>query len=100
MLARPDAAQQQPFGQGVDDGLPVAGDGNGDAGGLGDGAVLADQDVEHDAVDAVVLAVEGDRADDVAALPEPVDAALALLVAGGVPGEVVVHDGREVLLAG
>ena len=52
------AAQQQPLGEGVDDGLAVAGDGHGDAGGLGDRAVLADQDVEDDAVDAVVLAVE------------------------------------------
>ena len=43
-------------------------------------------------------AVEGDRADDVAWLAEPVDAALALLVAGGVPGQVVVDDGLELLL--
>ena len=88
-------AQRQPFGQGVDDGLPVARYGYGNAGGFGDGAVFADQDVEHDAVDGVVLAVEGHRADYVAALPEPVDAAFALLMASGVPGEVVVHDGRE-----
>ena len=60
--------------------------------------VLADQDVEDDAVDAVVLAVEGDGADDVAPLAEPVDAAFALLVPGGVPGQVVVDDGVEVLL--
>ena len=60
--------------------------------------VLAEQDVEHDAVDLVVRAVEGERADDVAWLAEAVDAALALLVAGGVPGQVVVDDGVEVLL--
>ena len=60
--------------------------------------MLAEQHVEDDAVDAVVAAVEGDDADDVALLAEAVDAALALLVAGGVPGQVVVDDGVEVLL--
>ena len=60
--------------------------------------MLADEDVEDDAVDAVVLAVEGDGADDVARLAEAVDAAFALFVAGGVPGEVVVDDGVEVVL--
>ena len=60
--------------------------------------MLADQHVEHDAVDAVVLAVEGEGADDVPALAVAVDAAFALLVAGGVPGQVVVDDGGEVLL--
>ena len=75
-----------------------SGHGHGDAGGLADGLVLAQQDVEDDAVDLVVRAVEGDRADDVLGLAEPVDAALALLVAGGVPRQVVVHDGVELLL--
>ena len=58
----------------------------------------ADQDVEDDAVDAVVLAVVGDGADGGGVLAEPVDAAFALFVAGGVPGEVVVDDGGEALL--
>ena len=92
------AAQQQSLGEGVDEALAVARDRYGDSGGLGDGAVPADQDVEDDAVDAVVLAVERDGTHDVAALEVPVDAALALLVASGVPAEVVVDDRGEALL--
>ncbi len=60
--------------------------------------MLAEQDVEDDAVDAVVPAEDGDRTHDVAGLPETVDSTFALLVAGGVPGQVVVDDGLEVLL--
>ena len=56
---------------------------------------LRKQHVEHDAVDAVVHPVDGDRPDGVVGLTEAVDAAFALFVAGGVPGEVVVHDGLE-----
>jgi hypothetical protein len=63
-----------------------------------DGAVLAEEDLEDDAVDGVVLAVEGDGADCGARLAVTIDAALALLVAGGVPGEVVVEDGVEGVL--
>ena len=44
------------------------------------------------------LAVEGDGATTSALLAEAVDAALALLVAGRVPGQVVVDDGVEVVL--
>ena len=40
-----------------------SGTGHGDAGGLADLAVLADQDLEDLAVDAVVAAVDGDDAD-------------------------------------
>ena len=72
--------------------VAVARDGDCDAGGLGDGAVLADEHVEHDAVDPVVLAVERHGAHDVVALTDPVHAALALFVPGGVPGQVVVED--------
>ena len=75
-----------------------SGIGHGDAGGLADLAVLLDQDLEDLAVDAVVAAVDGDDADVGRPLAEPVDAALALLVPGGVPGEVVVDDGVEVVL--
>ena len=46
----------------------------------------------------VVGAVDGDGAHDVGGLAEPVDAALALFVAGRVPGQVVVHDGLERVL--
>ena len=60
--------------------------------------MLAQQHVEHDPVDRRVRAVEGDHADRRLGLAVAVDAALALLVAGRVPGEVVVDDGVEVLL--
>ena len=60
--------------------------------------MLADQDIEDDAVDGVVRAVPGDDPHLGLLLPEAVHPALALLVAGGVPGEVVVQDGIEVLL--
>ena len=63
-----------------------------------DALVLADQDVEDDAVDGVVRAVPGDHPHLGLLLPEAIHPALALLVAGGVPGEVVVQDGIEVLL--
>ena len=60
--------------------------------------MAADEDVEHDAVDAVVLAVVGDGAHGGGALAESVDSAFALFVAGGVPGQVVMHDGGESVL--
>jgi hypothetical protein len=60
--------------------------------------VPADQHVEDHTVDLVVGAVVGDRPDRGGELPEPVDPAFPLLVSGGVPGQVVVHDGGEALL--
>ncbi len=60
--------------------------------------MLAQQHVEDDAVDLVVDAVVGEDADGLAVLAVAVDAALALLVARGVPGEVVVDDRVEQLL--
>ena len=63
-----------------------------------DALVLVDQDIEDDAVDGVVRAVPGDHPHLGLLLPEPVHPALALLVAGGVPGQVVVQDGIEVRL--
>ena len=60
--------------------------------------VLAQQHVEHDAVDLVVDAVVGDDPHLACWLAVAVDAAFALLVAGRVPGQVVVHDRVEVVL--
>ena len=65
---------------------------------LVDGLVLAQQHLHDDAVYRVVLAVEGERADLVGRLSVAIDSALALLVARRVPGQVVVHDGVEILL--
>jgi len=60
--------------------------------------VALDEDLKHDAVDAVSSAVIGDGAHGVGALAEAVDPALALFVARGVPREVVVHDRGESVL--
>ena len=87
-----------PSSEGLDHAVAAVGYRDGDAEWPCGSAVLAQQHVQDDAVDAVVLAVQGDGADDVRALAEPVDPAFALLVAGRVPGQVVVDDGLEVFL--
>jgi hypothetical protein len=91
-------AEEQALEDRLGDGVCVHRDRYGDAELVVDGAVLAEEDLEDDAVDGVVLAVEGDGADCGARLAVTIDAALALLVAGGVPGEVVVEDGVEGVL--
>ena len=73
-------------------------DRNGDAEAVADRAVLSQQDVEHDAVDLVVEAVVHEHAHLVSRLPVAVDPALALLVPGGVPAQVVVDDRVEAVL--
>ena len=90
--------EQRAFEQRLGDLLAGARHGDGDAEVALDALVLADQDIEDHAVDRVVRAVVGDDADLGLLLPEAVDAPFALLVAGGVPGQVVVQDGVEVLL--
>ena len=92
------AAQQQGLPDRFHHGGGVHRDGHGNPGGAADLVVAADEDVEHDAVDAVVFAVVGDGAHGGGALAEPVDPAFALLVAGRIPGQVVVHDGSEPVL--
>ena len=61
---------------------------------------LAEDDLEHGAVDGVVRAVEQRRATrtGLRLLAEAIDAPLALFVARRVPREVVVNDGVEVVL--
>ena len=76
----------------------VGGDRHRNAERAADRLVLADQDVEHESVDLVVDAVIGDHPDDLRGLAVAVDPPLALLVAGGVPRQVVMDDGVEVLL--
>ena len=87
------AAQQQSFGERVDECLTVAVDWYGYTGCLGDGAVFADEDVQNDAVDAVIFTVEGDGAHDVVALSKTVYTSIALFMSRGIQGEVVVQDG-------
>ncbi len=91
-------AEQESFEDGLDDVVAAVGYRDGDAQRLADLLVLAQQHVQDDPVDAVVGAVQRDRADDVSALAEPVDPAFALFVAGRVPRQVVVDDSLEVFL--
>ena len=63
-----------------------------------DALVLADQDVEDDAVHRIVAPVVGDDAHLRRLLAEAIHPALALLVARRVPSQVVVKDGVEMLL--
>ena len=92
------AAQDEPLEDRFDDRVRVDRDGDGDPERVADRPVLAQENVEDDPVDAVVAAEVGEHPHRVALLPVAVDAALALLVPGRVPGEVVVDDGVEVLL--
>jgi len=92
------AAQDNTLDEGGEDLVAAGRDRNAHAEVSADRVVLAEQDIEDDAVDTVVRAVEHEGADDLAGLAEAVHPALPLLVAGGVPGEVVVHHGLEVAL--
>ena len=60
--------------------------------------MLTDEHVEHNAVNLVVYAIEGEHTHRAARLAIAVHAALALLVARGVPRQVIVHHRVEVLL--
>ena len=59
---------------------------------------LAEDDIEHGAVDRAVRREHHDRSDELGRLAEAVDPSLALLVPGRVPRQVVVDDGVEELL--
>ena len=76
----------------------ILGHGHGDTERLPDLFRLAQDYLEDGAVHRIVLAVDHQGADSGRALAEPVHAALALLVAGRVPGQVVVNGGVEEFL--
>src|SRR5690606_22345183 len=65
---------------------------------LTDLAVFSNEDLKHLAVDTVVTAIQGDDLHPVAFLAVAVDAALPLVMAGWIPGQVVVDDGVEIVL--
>ncbi len=56
------------------------------------------ENIENDAVDRVIDAVICEHAHARAFLAVAVDAAFALLVAGGVPRKIIMHDGVEIIL--
>ena len=72
--------------------------GYGDAEFLADTGGLAQDDPEHLAINRIVVAVQERGAHRLARLAEAVHTALALLMARGVPRQVVVNDGVEVIL--
>ena len=72
--------------------------GYGDAEFLADTGGLAQDDPEHLAINRVVVAVQERSAYRLARLAEAVHTALALLMPRGVPRQVVVNDGVEVIL--
>ena len=92
------AAHQRGLDQGLVDAGVVFGQGHHDAQFALDGFALAQDDLEHEAVDGVVLPVEHGAAHFGRLLAEAVYPAFALLVARGVPGQVVVDDGGEQVL--
>ena len=83
---------------GLFDGRIILGHGDQHAQLPADGLGLAQNDVEHKAVHRVVFAVQHGAAYFFCLLPEAVNPAFALFVAGGVPGQVIVHDRREQML--
>jgi len=65
---------------------------------LPDEVGLLEDHLEDETVDRVVLPVEHGAADFLRLLAEAIDTALALLVAGGIPREVVMDDRGEAVL--
>ena len=91
-------AEQRPFEQRLGDLLAGAGDRHGYPEIALYVLVLPDQDIEDHAVDRVVGTEVGNHPHLGRALSKPINPALALLVARGVPRQVVVEYGIEVLL--
>ena len=94
----PPAAQQHVVDDGLDDLLRLDRNRHGDAEIAPNLLRLADEHVQDDLIDGIVRAVEQDRLHARLRLTETIDAALALLQPVGIPGQVVVHDGVEVVL--
>ena len=90
--------QEEALEDRFEDGVRVDRDRDGDAQRVADRPMLPQQDREDDPVDLVVETVERDDLDLALRLAVAVDAAFALLVAGRVPGEVVVDDRVEAVL--
>jgi hypothetical protein len=63
-----------------------------------DGLGLAEDDVEDEAIDGVVLAIKHGGTDFGGLLAETVHAAFTLFVTGRIPREVVMNDGGEEVL--
>ena len=89
------APHQKPLEDRFDHLLRVHRHGDRNTEGFLDAAVLVDEDVEDDAVDAVVLPIEESNLDGGLLLPVAIDPPFPLLMPRRIPGEVVVNDGVE-----
>ena len=98
-LPRPALAQQDRVHQRAGDRAALLGQRDRHAGRLPDRLGLAQNDIEHRAVDGAVGREEQHRADQFRGLAEAIDPALALLMARRVPGQIVVDDGVEQIAA-
>ena len=83
---------------GLFDGRVILGHGDQHAQLPADGLGLAQNDVEHKTVHRIVFPVQHGAAYFFCLLPETVNPAFALFVAGGIPSQVIVHDRREQML--
>ena len=90
--------EQEGLGDGIDDALRVFGERDVDAGRSLDLTHLAEQDVEHDAIDGIVSAVEQAGFDLGGLLAEAVDPTFALFKPVRVPRKIVVEDGGKEIL--
>ena len=88
-------AQQHGVEQGLGELAFVVGHGHQHAQFFANAFGLAQNHLQHGAIDGVVFAVKHGAAHFLGLLAEAVHAAFALLVAGGVPAQVVMHHGGE-----
>ena len=90
--------EKQTLQDGVHKSLRINRHRDGDSEGIPDVLLLGSENIQDNAIDTVVGPVVGENADGLFLLAEAVDPSLALLVAGGVPCEVVVDDRIEGVL--
>lgn len=84
--------------EGSGDGALLFGQRYSDSGHLADAFSLPQDDIQHSSIDGAVGRVDEGRSDKLGWLSEAVDTAFALLMAGWIPGQIVVDDGVKELL--
>jgi hypothetical protein len=90
--------QKQSLGYGIDDALRVFREWDVDAGSALDLPHFAEKNIQHDAVDWVVCAVEKARFNLFCLLSEAIDTPFTLFKPVGIPWEVIVQNAREEFL--
>ena len=94
----PARINEERLGDGVDDALGVCRKGNVDPGGALDLPHLAQENIQHDAVNGVVGAIQQAGFHLGGNLPETVYTPFALFQAVRIPGKIVMKDGSELVL--